>query len=116
MLARVRAIWPPCWPGGTHRSSHHASRRLEWLSSPLLGHLPVYLAPATTESKGIRFNQLNAVTGNRLRQQLIDAETGEIVERDRVAKGHEYSRGQYVMVEDDELKAPQIESARRSST
>jgi non-homologous end joining protein Ku len=71
---------------------------------------------ATTESKRIRFNQLNAVTGNRLRQRLIDAETGEIVERDRIAKGYEYSRGQYVLVKDDELKALQIESARRSST
>jgi non-homologous end joining protein Ku len=50
------------------------------------------------------------------RQQLIDAETGEIVERDRIAKGYEYSRGQYVLVEDDELKSLQIESARSSST
>jgi DNA end-binding protein Ku len=27
---------------------------------------PVYLAPATTESKRIRFNQLNAETGNSI--------------------------------------------------
>jgi Ku protein len=73
---------------------------------------PVYLAPATTESKRIRFNQLNAETGNRLKQQLIDAETGEVVERDRIAKGYEYSRGQYVTVDDDELKALQIESSK----
>jgi DNA end-binding protein Ku len=73
---------------------------------------PVYLAPATTESKRIRFNQLNAETGNRLEQQLIDAETGEVVERDRIAKGYEYSRGQYVTVDDEELKALQIESSK----
>ena len=73
---------------------------------------PVYLAPATTESKRIRFNQLNAETGNRLKQQLIDAETGEVVERDRIAKGYEYSRGQYVTVDDEELKALQIESSK----
>jgi DNA end-binding protein Ku len=73
---------------------------------------PVYLTPATTESKRIRFNQLNAETGNRLRQQLVDAETGEVVERDRIAKGYEYSRGQYVTVDDDELKALQIESSK----
>ncbi len=73
---------------------------------------PVYLAPATTESKRIRFNQLNAETGNRLRQQLVDAETGEVVERDRIAKGYEYSRGQYVTVDDEELKALQIESSK----
>src|SRR5271163_2590023 len=46
---------------------------------------PFSLAPATTESKRIRFNQLNVDTGNRLRQQLVDAETGEVVERDRPA-------------------------------
>ena len=73
---------------------------------------PVYLSPATTESKRIRFNQLNADTGNRLKQQLVDAETGEVVERDRIAKGYEFSRGQYVTVEDDELKALQIESSK----
>jgi DNA end-binding protein Ku len=73
---------------------------------------PVYLAPATTESKRIRFNQLYAETGNRLKQQLIDAETGEVVERDRIAKGYEYNRGQYVTVDDDELKALQIESSK----
>jgi DNA end-binding protein Ku len=73
---------------------------------------PVSLAPATTESKRIRFNQLNAETGNRLKQQLIDAETGEVVERDRIAKGYEYSRGRYVTVDDDELKTLQIESSK----
>ena len=70
---------------------------------------PVYLSPATTESNRIRFNQLNAETGNRLKQQLIDAETGE---RDRIAKGYEFSRGQYVTVDDEELKALQIESSK----
>jgi DNA end-binding protein Ku len=73
---------------------------------------PVYLAPATTESRRIRFNQLNAETGNRLKQQLMDSETGEVVERDRIAKGYEYSCGQYVTVDDEELKALQIESSK----
>ena len=35
-----------------------------------------------------------------------------MVERDRIAKGYEYSRGQYVTVEDEELKALQIESSK----
>jgi DNA end-binding protein Ku len=73
---------------------------------------PVYLSPATTESKRIRLNQLNAATGNRLKQQLIDSETGEIVERDQVAKGYEFERGRFVTVGDDELKALQIESSK----
>jgi len=73
---------------------------------------PVYLSPATTESKRIRLNQLNAETGNRLKQQLIDSETGKVVERDQIAKGYEFERGRYVTLDDDELKALQIESSK----
>ena len=72
----------------------------------------VYLSPATTEAKRIRLNQLNSATGNRLKQQLVDSETGEVVERDHIAKGYEHERGRYVMVGDDELKALQIESSK----
>jgi DNA end-binding protein Ku len=73
---------------------------------------PVYLSPATSEAKRIRLNQLNAATGNRLKQQLIDSETGEVVERDQIAKGYEYDRGRYVEISDDELKELQIESSK----
>jgi DNA end-binding protein Ku len=73
---------------------------------------PVSLVPATTEAKRVRFNQLNAKTGNRVQQQLIDSKTGEVVDRDQIAKGYEYDRGRYVTVTDDELKALQIESSK----
>jgi DNA end-binding protein Ku len=73
---------------------------------------PVSLVPATTEAKRVRFNQLNAKTGNRVQQQLIDSKTGEIVDRDEIVKGYEYDRGRYVTVTDDELKALQIESSK----
>jgi DNA end-binding protein Ku len=73
---------------------------------------PVALVPATTEAKRVRFNQLNAKTGNRVQQQLIDSKTGEIVDRDQIVKGYEFDRGRYVTVTDDELKALQIESSK----
>src|SRR5882672_342515 len=73
---------------------------------------PVYLSPATTEAKRIRLNQINAETGNRVKQQLIDSETGEVVERDQIAKGYEHGRGQFVMIDDDELRALQVESSK----
>ncbi len=73
---------------------------------------PVYLSPATSEAKRIRLNQLNAETGNRLKQQLVDSETGEIVERDQIVKGYEYDRGRYVTISDEELKELQIESSK----
>jgi DNA end-binding protein Ku len=73
---------------------------------------PVYLSPATSEAKRIRLNQLNGETGNRLKQQLVDSETGEVVERDQIVKGFEYERGRYVTISDDELKELQIESSK----
>jgi DNA end-binding protein Ku len=73
---------------------------------------PVYLLPATTETKRIRLNQINAETGNRLKQQLVDSETGKVVERQQVAKGYEHDRHQYVLISDEELKALQVESSK----
>jgi DNA end-binding protein Ku len=73
---------------------------------------PVYLSPATTETKRIRLNQINAMTGNRLKQQLVDSETGQVVERTQVANGYEHDRFQYVLISDEELKALQVESSK----
>jgi len=73
---------------------------------------PVSLVPATTEAKRVRFNQLNSKTGNRVQQQLIDSKTGEIVDRDEIVKGYEHDRGRYITIDDDELKALQIESSK----
>ncbi len=73
---------------------------------------PVSLVPATTEAKRVRFNQLNAETGNRVAQQLVDSKTGETVDRDQIVKGYEFDRGRYVTITDDELKALQIESSK----
>jgi DNA end-binding protein Ku len=73
---------------------------------------PVYLVPATTEAKRVRLNQLNAETGNRVVQQLVDSKTGDPVDRDQIVKGYEYERGRYVTITDDELKDLQIESSK----
>jgi DNA end-binding protein Ku len=73
---------------------------------------PVYLSPATTESKRIRLNQLNSETGNRVSQRLVDSKTGEELSRDQIAKGYEFDRGRYVTITDDELKELQIESSK----
>jgi DNA end-binding protein Ku len=73
---------------------------------------PVALVPATTEAKRIRLNQLNAATGNRVAQQLVDSKTGEPLDRDQIVKGYEYERGRYVTLSDDELKDIQIDSSK----
>ena len=72
---------------------------------------PVRLTPATTTSSNIRFHKLNKKTGNRLRQQMIDAETGKVVERDETIMGYEFEKGKYVKVEPEEIDALKIESS-----
>jgi Ku protein len=69
------------------------------------------LTPATTSSSNIRFHKLNKKTGNRLRQQMIDAETGKVVERDETIMGYEFEKGRYVKVEPEEIEALKIESS-----
>jgi DNA end-binding protein Ku len=71
---------------------------------------PVALYPAASSSERVSFNRINKKTGNRLRQQLIDGETGEPVEREDVGRGYEVAKGQYIQVEDEELEQIQIES------
>jgi hypothetical protein len=62
----------------------------------------VALYPAQTSTERISFNQLIRATGNRLKQQMIDPETGEVVEREARARGYEVSRGEYLLIEDAE--------------
>jgi len=57
-----------------------------------------------------RFHMINRETGNRLKQQMVDAETGDVVEGDQKGRGYEVSKGKYVEIEKDELEAVQIES------
>ena len=71
---------------------------------------PVALYPATTAVEKTRFHMINAETGNRLRQQMVDEETGDVVESGQKARGYEISKGKYVEIEKDELDAVQIES------
>src|SRR5690348_272968 len=71
---------------------------------------PVALYPATTAVEKTRFHMINTETGNRLRQQMVDEETGDVVESDQKARGYEISKGKYVEIEKDELEAVQIES------
>lgn len=71
---------------------------------------PVALYPATTSVEKTRFHMINAETGNRLKQQMIDEDTGDVVEKDQKARGYEVRKGKYIEIEKDELEAVQIES------
>ena len=71
---------------------------------------PVALYPASTSVEKTRFHMINKETGNRLKQQMVDAETGDVVESEQKGRGYELSKGKYVEIEKDELEAVQIDS------
>jgi DNA end-binding protein Ku len=73
---------------------------------------PVELYPATSQSEKTHFHQINIKTGNRLRQQMVDEETGKPVPKEQKGRGYELSKGRYVPIDDEELAAVQIESTR----
>jgi DNA end-binding protein Ku len=70
---------------------------------------PIQLFPAT-QSQKISFNMINPKTGSRLKQQMVDAGTGEKVERSDTVRGFEVEKDQYVTVTDEELEAVKLET------
>jgi len=71
---------------------------------------PIALHAACSTAERISLRQINKATGNRLRQQLIDEETREPVAPEHKGRGYEVAKGQYLVVEEDELDAIEIES------
>ena len=71
---------------------------------------PIALHAACSSAERIALRQINKATGNRLRQQLIDEETREPVAPEHKGRGYEVAKGQYLIVEDAELEAIEIES------
>jgi DNA end-binding protein Ku len=71
---------------------------------------PIALYPAASETERVSFRQINTKTGNRLRQQMVDGETGEPVHRDDRGRGYEIGKNEFIPVADGELEAIQVES------
>ena len=71
---------------------------------------PIELFPATSQAEKTHFHQINTQTGHRLRQQMVDEETGRVVDAGHKGRGYELTKGKYVEIDDDELKAIQVES------
>jgi len=71
---------------------------------------PVALTPATSSSAKVSFNQVNKATGNRIRYKKVDSETEEEVESGEIGKGYEIAKGEYLIMDDEELEAVELES------
>jgi len=70
----------------------------------------VSMYSATSTSQRIRFNIINKATGNRIHNEVVDAETGEPVEPEDRVKGYQVEKDQYVLLDDEELDNVALES------
>jgi DNA end-binding protein Ku len=70
----------------------------------------IALYRATTTSERTHFNIINRETGNRVRYDVVDAESGkEVPQEDRI-KGYKTSKDHYVLLEEEELDEVALES------
>jgi DNA end-binding protein Ku len=74
--------------------------------------VPVRLVSAT-RSQDVRFHQLEAETGARIRYRRVSEQTGDEVPTDQIVKGYELEPGRYVMIEPDELAALKPKASRQ---
>jgi DNA end-binding protein Ku len=71
---------------------------------------PIAMFPASSSSERVSFRQINKSTGNRLKEQLVDSVTGDVVESGDKGRGYQIGRDQYLPVEDEELESLRLES------
>lgn len=67
--------------------------------------IPVKLYTTGESSTGVSFNQVHKKCGTRIQYRYYCPTDDELIGRDEIAKGYEFAKGQYVLFEDDELKA-----------
>jgi DNA end-binding protein Ku len=65
--------------------------------------IPLRLYPAA-RAKAIRFHQIHKPCRTRLRRPLFCPTCNRVVERNEVVKGYEYEKGEYLLVDDQEIK------------
>lgn len=71
----------------------------------------VRLFPAIESKSEIRFHQINRKSGERVRHQKVSAgDDPEPVEKDDIVKGYEYSKGEYIQIDPEELANLRIPS------
>jgi DNA end-binding protein Ku len=71
---------------------------------------PIALSPATSSSEKISFRQVNKETGNRIRYKKVDSETDEEVASEQIGKGYEVGKNEFLIMDDEELEAVELES------
>ena len=73
--------------------------------------IPVEIYSETKSGAKIRFNQIHEPSGKRISYEKVVPGIGP-VDRDEIIKGYEVSKGNYVLLENEEIEAVKIESKR----
>lgn len=73
--------------------------------------IPVEIYPATKSGASISFRQIHEPSGKPINYEKVVAGIGP-VDRDEIVKGYEISKGNFVLLDDDEIEAAKVESKR----
>ena len=73
--------------------------------------IPVELFPATRSGASIQFHQVHEPTGKRIKYEKVVPGIGP-VDRDEIVKGYEVSKGQYVLLDPEEIDSVKLESRK----
>jgi DNA end-binding protein Ku len=71
----------------------------------------VELTNATTYAEKVSFKTINRATGNTVKRQYLDSVTGKPVDSKNEVKGYKVGGDEFLLVEDEEIEAIQIESS-----
>jgi DNA end-binding protein Ku len=63
-------------------------------------------------SSGISFNMLHRTDKSRLKQQYVCQADGQVVERSDIVKGYEFRKDEYIIIEPDEIKKIEPQTAK----
>jgi DNA end-binding protein Ku len=72
---------------------------------------PVALYAATNSGGDVHFNLINPKTNNRIKMITTDPDTGPI-DRGDLVKGYEVSKGEYILLTQDEINSVKLESTK----
>jgi DNA end-binding protein Ku len=73
--------------------------------------IPVEIYSATRSGATVAFNQIHEPSGKRIKYEKVVPGIGA-VDADEIVKGYQYSKGHYVLLDDDELEAVKLESKK----
>ena len=73
--------------------------------------IPVEIYRATKSGASISFRQIHEPSGKPVKYEKVVPGVGP-VDRDEIIKGYEFSRGNYVLLDEDEIEAVKLESKR----